>query len=322
MFNPRLAFTNTRGAPRRANISQIVLGGPFGERPDAVSFRILDRFAECGGETIETANAYADGAAEKQIGRWLKASGLGSSIKIVDKCCHPDKEGQSRVNGGAMRDDVVRSLERLSLCKIDLMLLHRDDEKADLDSLLDAANDLVERGLAASYGLSNWSPGRFVQAASRAKVRGLCCPSVASLQFSLAVPAAPLWPGALSASENDVRELTAMGFTFIAWSSLARGWFARRDGATAQRPAETAFFDTPRNWRRLERCRLLGGPQGFSPIQIALAYVLGINGVAASIGPASLAELEESLRALTISLSEGDRRYLMDSASGTVLHTT
>ena len=48
---------------------RLILGGRFGEQPDVVSFRLLDRFAAAGGRIVETAAGYADGAGERAIGR-------------------------------------------------------------------------------------------------------------------------------------------------------------------------------------------------------------------------------------------------------------
>src|SRR5579871_4143072 len=74
-------------------VSRIVLGGPFGERSDVESFCLLDRFLELGGTTIETAHSYANGAAEKQIGRWLRTREDRKSVVVITKVCHP-REGQ------------------------------------------------------------------------------------------------------------------------------------------------------------------------------------------------------------------------------------
>jgi len=64
-------------------LSQIVLGGPFGERNDKKSFEILDSFIHMGGNTIETAHSYAEGAAEKQIGRWLIKRKIRDRVKLI-----------------------------------------------------------------------------------------------------------------------------------------------------------------------------------------------------------------------------------------------
>jgi 1-deoxyxylulose-5-phosphate synthase len=295
-------------------LSKVILGGPFGERPDAASFAILDRYFACGGCTIETAAAYADGAAEEQVGRWLRATGLRSSVTIIDKCCHPASDGRPRVNAGALIDDVAQSLERLSVDKIDLLLLHRDDERADLGGILRAASGLVDSKAVGAYGMSNWSASRMARAVWQAQASGLHRPSVASLQFSLAVPARPPWPGSLSGSEHDVEMFARMGLAFVAWSSQARGWFAQV-GKSMESRRDHAPFDTPTNRARLQRAREVGRHKGRSALQIALAYVIGTPNVAATIGPASTAELEESLGASNIRLNDAERAYLVGSGN-------
>src|SRR3546814_1662376 len=71
-----------------------VLGGNvFGMTADrAASFAILDRFVECGGGMIDTADVYSawvpghkGGETETMMGAWLKASGARDRIAIATK---------------------------------------------------------------------------------------------------------------------------------------------------------------------------------------------------------------------------------------------
>ena len=55
-------------------VSELCLGAmTFGRESDeTTSHQILDRFAEAGGNFIDTADVYTRGASEEVVGRWLK----------------------------------------------------------------------------------------------------------------------------------------------------------------------------------------------------------------------------------------------------------
>ena len=117
--------------------SVLCLGtGGFGTRiPQDQAFQMLDRFAELGGNFLDTARVYAawlpggEGASERTIGAWLKSRDMAASCIVATKGAHPNLATMriSRLTPAEIAADVSASLEALGVEAIDLYWLHRDD---------------------------------------------------------------------------------------------------------------------------------------------------------------------------------------------------
>jgi aryl-alcohol dehydrogenase-like predicted oxidoreductase len=70
-----------------AAVSAYALGTmTFGaEADEAACHAMLDRYLETGGNFVDTADVYADGASEEIIGRWLEKSGRRDEIVLATK---------------------------------------------------------------------------------------------------------------------------------------------------------------------------------------------------------------------------------------------
>ncbi|RJG34876.1 aldo/keto reductase, partial [Motilimonas pumila] len=97
----------------------LILGGNvFGWTADrAISFAVLDRFAEAGGALIDTADVYSawvpgqrGGESAAIIGEWLRTSGKHGKVKVATKVGMLDGEGGYTVFGKLFpaRDSVAR----------------------------------------------------------------------------------------------------------------------------------------------------------------------------------------------------------------------
>src|SRR5579859_1621066 len=116
-------------------VAPICLGSmQFGWTADQpTAFRILDAYADAGGNFIDTADVYSrwvpgnpGGVSEEIIGRWLKQRGNRSQYVIATKghgqmWDGPNGEGLSRIHLLKACDD---SLRRLGLDYIDLYQTH------------------------------------------------------------------------------------------------------------------------------------------------------------------------------------------------------
>src|SRR5947209_1989111 len=122
-------------------VSCIGLGGRFGENNPAECEAILDAYLQAGGNVIDTAHAYAEGASERFLGRWLSKDDLRKRVLLVDKGCHPSADRARRVGPDCLRHDLTESLDRLETNYVDLYLLHRDDEAVSIGPLLEALEE-------------------------------------------------------------------------------------------------------------------------------------------------------------------------------------
>jgi aryl-alcohol dehydrogenase-like predicted oxidoreductase len=257
--------------------------------------RLLDRFYAGGGRALDVANVYRDGASSRAAGRWLRRA--PEDVVVYAKGCHPPRCSPSLVWAEI---DEARGL--LGLDRIDVFLLHRDDPSLPVAAWADALLEQVRAGTIGGFGVSNWTVARV------GELREHLGDGVAltlSNHFSLAEMVAPPWPGCLALTPADLEALAALDVTVIAWSSLATGYFAGR---------EVASWDSPANHARRERAAALAERLGTSAAVIALAYVLH-HGVLAAVGTGSEAHLDEAFAAADLELTPDQVAWLADGAS-------
>jgi aryl-alcohol dehydrogenase-like predicted oxidoreductase len=231
-------------------------------------------------------------------------------MTVVDKVGHPAPGEEPSLQPGVIRREVADSLRRLGTDRIDVLILHRDDPRQPVEAVLDGLRGLCRAGQVRRFGASNWTLERlaaFVASAGRTGER----PPV-SYQFSLAVPARPLWPGARHASTGILDLVKAERLQLHAWSAQARGWFALPAGPPVSAPDGPAAFDTAANREARVRCRALAADHGVAPATVALAWTLAQDdlNVHPIIGPECHAELAESLAAEHLKLTAREVAWL------------
>lgn len=276
-----------------AGTARIVLGGRFGEEDAALSVRRLERFRERGGRLVETAHSYAGGRAEEVVGRWLRRR---PDMALVDKVGHPRDDATLDLSGPALRAEVTDSLRRLSLDRLDVVLLHRDDPRRPVADLVGTLVGLVAEGLACRVGVTNWAADRLGEALR------LCIPAlrpVLSYHLSLAVPIRPVWPGTRHADPEILDLARRHRLPLLSWAAHARGWFTADGDAPDER---WAAFEHPTNRAARDRCRAAGRRLGVPPEAVALAWTLAQPGVWPVVGPATVAELDVTLDAAELAL--------------------
>lgn len=263
-----------------------MLGGRFGERPVEADVALLDAWCDAGGALVETAHAYAGGAAEQRIGAWLRTRPPGDAPGIVTKVGHPLPDGTPTLDPASLRRQLETSLRRLGVDRVALLLLHRDDPAVPADRFADELRATVARGDAAGVGVANWSLPR-LRALHDALGPGL---AGTSEQWSLARPRVPLYPDTVAADSEHLAWHAASGVPLLAWSANAGGWFAGR-GASGP-------FDTPANRALREAVARQAAHLGAAPATVALHHALrAAPRVLATVGPESPAELAEALAA-------------------------
>ena len=273
---------------------------------------ILDAFIELGGNCIDTAHIYGRGANERMLGRWLAERGRRADVVLIDKCCHPIDESGPRVAPEFIHADLAESLERLGTDYVDMYLLHRDDERVPVGPLIEALNEERAAGRIRAFGGSNWRVERIAAANAYAAEHGLTGFALSSPNLSLARPKEPMWAGCHSATDADRAWHAQTRLPLLSWSSQAGGFLSGRF-----KPEDTSNADMLRVWyseqnfERLRRAVELGQRKRVGPIPIALAYVLSQPFPSiAIVGPASVAELEESIQALEVALTPDELAYL------------
>jgi aryl-alcohol dehydrogenase-like predicted oxidoreductase len=110
---------------------------------------------DAGITTFDTADVYAQGAAESVLGRALRGV-RRDSIEIFTKTYWPT--GPNPNNRGLSRKHIMESLhsslERLQTDHVDLLQAHRFDYEAPLEETMRAFDDLVRQGKVHYVGVS------------------------------------------------------------------------------------------------------------------------------------------------------------------------
>ncbi len=277
-------------------------------RRELRAYSLLDRSIELGCNTFDTARIYGD--SERTLGAWMRKRGNRDDVVVISKGCHPDGSGRPRLSAADVSCDLHASLAALGTDFIDLYLLHYDHPAAEVEPILEQLNRHIDDGKIGAIGVSNWSHGRIDEANALAASRGLQLFSASSVQFSLADWTRPPWPGAVTVGgdgQHNAREWYAThDLPLIAWSSLARGFFAKPTNHWA-----ATYFGTEENNRRLERARILADEHHVTVAQVALAYVLSHPlRVFAVVGCATQEKLADDVNAMSLKLDEAALRWL------------
>jgi len=302
--------------------SRIGQGGVMisSKRPEQ-SLALLDGVFERGCTLFDTAHLYGHGDSERALGKWVASRGVREKVVIVTKGAH-HSPGRRRVTPEDITSDLTESLDHLGSDTIDLYLLHRDDPDVPVGPIVECLHEHARAGRIRAFGGSNWSVARLAEANAYAESHGLRPFVASSPQFSLAVPARPVWGGCTSMSGSggrDEREFYRReGFAVITWSSMALGFMSGRMTRQNIRSAGDYFsrtavgvFATEENFRRLDRTKEIAARRGVSVPQIALAYILSqpLN-IFPLVGCRSVEEFDANVGAIDIELTAPEIAYL------------
>lgn len=270
----------------------------------------LDAFYEAGGNLFDTAYVYGGGKTEAIFGDWHTSRNVPrEEIVLIGKgahspLCYPDM----------IAKQLDQSLERLKTDYVDVYFMHRDNPDVTVGEFVDAMDAEVRRGrIRGIFGGSNWTRERMDEAAAYAQKNGKQAPGALSNNFSLAEMLDPIWAGCVAASDDEWKEwLKSRQIPNFAWSSQGRGFFTERAGRDKHDDEEIVrVWYSDRNFVRRDRAIELAQKLGRHPIHIALAYVIAQPfPVIPLIGPRTIAELEDSLSALDIALTDEQVKWL------------
>ncbi|WCJ65798.1 aldo/keto reductase [Agrobacterium tumefaciens] len=270
----------------------------------------LDAYYEAGGNLFDTAYVYGAGKTEAIFGDWHTSRNVPrEEIVLIGKgahspLCYPDMIARQ----------LDQSLERLKTDYVDAYFMHRDNLDVPVGEFVDAMDAEVRRGrIRGIFGGSNWTRERMDEAAAYAEKNGKQAPGALSNNFSLAEMLDPIWAGCVAASDDEWKAwLQSRQIPNFAWSSQGRGFFTDRAGRDKQDDEEIVrVWYSDRNFVRRDRAIELAQKLGRHPIHIALAYVIAQPfPVIPLIGPRTIAELEDSLSALDIALTDEQVKWL------------
>jgi aryl-alcohol dehydrogenase-like predicted oxidoreductase len=161
-------------------VSELCLGamifgddrGGWGTTKDEAA-RIVERFAQAGGNLVDTANYYARGQSERIVGELIKPERerwvLSTKYTLTMRPDDPN-------GGGAHRKSLVQSLEaslrRLGTDYVDLYWVHIWDAFTPVEEVVRALDDAVSAGKVLYVGISDTPAWIVAQAVTLADLRG------------------------------------------------------------------------------------------------------------------------------------------------------
>ncbi|WP_235934330.1 aldo/keto reductase [Paramicrobacterium chengjingii] len=250
---------------------------------------ILDRYAAAGGNFIDTADSYASGLSEVQIGRWIRHRGNRDEMVVATKIGrHADYRGLSRSTVIAAVD---ASLERLGTEWIDLLYLHEDDPNTPLEETLGAVRDLVDAGKVRAVGASALPVDRLIEARILAAAG---YPRIVAFETEYSLANRTDFEGdrALVAGGQG---LAVMPYFALASGFLTGKYRSRADFAGTTRAARASAHFTRRGVRILRALDSVAAAHGVGPATIALAWLLTRKAVCAPVVSASQPDQVDAL---------------------------
>ncbi|WP_197320418.1 aldo/keto reductase family protein [Saccharomonospora sp. NB11] len=264
---------------------------------------------DAGITTFDTADVYANTAAEAVLGRGL-AGQRRESLEIFTKVFWPtgpkgpNDKGLGRKH---IMESAHASLKRLGTDYIDLYQAHRFDHTVPLEETMTAFADLVRQGKVLYIGVSEWDAEQIARGAALA--RELKIPFVSNQpQYNM------LWR---VIEDQVVPTCEREGLSQIVWSPIAQGVLTGKYKPGQPPPAGSRATDEKGGAQmvgrylnddvltRVERLQPLAEQAGLTLAQLAVAWVLQNSNVASAIIGASRPEqVQENVKASGVKLDD------------------
>jgi aryl-alcohol dehydrogenase-like predicted oxidoreductase len=250
---------------------------------------------DSGISSFDTADVYANTVAEEVLGEALKGE-RRQSLEIFTKVYWPtgpkgpNDTGLSRKH---IMESIDGSLQRLQTDYVDLYQAHRYDHATPLEETMQAFADVVRSGKALYIGVSEWTADQIRAGHALSKELG----------FQL-ISNQPQYSALWRVIEDEVVPASEeLGLSQIVWSPVAQGVLTGKYKPGAPLPegsratdekggANTIkrFLDQPDVLQRVQDLTPVAQELGLSLAQLAVAWVLQNQNVAAAIIGASRPE--------------------------------
>jgi aryl-alcohol dehydrogenase-like predicted oxidoreductase len=276
------------------------------------SRKIFDGFAEAGGNFIDTANKYNEGASESLLGEFIESDRdhfvVATKYTLFTRQGDPNACGNHRKN---MARALEASLKRLKTDYIDLYWVHAWDFMTPVEEVMRGLDDMVRAGKVLYVGISDTPAWIVSQANTLAQVHGWSPFVGLQVEYSLA-------------QREPERDLLPMARAFdigvTAWSPLAGGILSGKYAKGAKTKSDTARYssgDNPPDERKLrigETVTQLANEIGRSASQVSLNWLRQReNVVIPIIGARRTAQIEDNLKSLDWQLTDEQLAKLDDA---------
>lgn len=283
-----------------AKVSSLALGTDniLNPTPEDESIRMIHTALDAGITMLDTAHTYADGEAERVIGKALAESGRRSEAFIATKVHYatgpgPNQQGNSRAH---IMEACEAALRRLQTDYLDLYVTHRPDFETPIEETLGALTDLVRQGKVRYIGSSTSPAWRTLESVKTSEAKGL-------ERFISEQPPYNILDRRI---ENETVPMALThGLGLFPWSPMAMGVLAGRYADESIRPDDSRATQRGGIYaERVSEQAVRSGNQfvhmvrerGYDAAQMAVCWVKDQPGVTAPLlGPKTVQQLEHLL---------------------------
>jgi aryl-alcohol dehydrogenase-like predicted oxidoreductase len=290
-----------------------------------VATKCVQAALDAGITTFDTADVYANGAAETVLGEALKGE-RRESLEVFTKVFwpvgpEPKGKNDTGLSRKHMMEGIEGSLRRLQMDYVDLYQAHRYDVFTPLEETMQAFADIVRAGKALYIGVSEWTADQIRAAHGLAHDLGVHLVS-SQPQYSM------LW----RVIEDEVVPTCAeLGISQIVWSPIAQGVLTGKYKPGAELPAGSRATDDKGGadmikrylnddvLTRVQALEPIAADLGLTMATLAVAWVLRNDNVAAALVGASRPEqVTENVKAAGVKIPD-DAMKAIDDALGDVV---
>ena len=289
-------------------LGTMTFGNEWGWGADrAEAGKMFDRFAEAGGNFIDTADRYTNGTSERFVGELVAAD--RERFVVATKYTLSRRPGDPNAAGNHRKSLVHAldaSLERLGLEFVDLYWVHVWDQRTPIEETMAALDAAVAAGKVLHVGISDTPAWVVSRANAITDARGLTPFAAYQGQYSLIERTV----------ERDVLPMSrSLGLTFTAWGALGSGILSGKyldgggEGGRVKKTNNDAHADE-RNTAITRVVVAVAQELGVDASQVALRWVHDQPGIVPILGVRTIEQLEDNLGALEITLGDSQRDRL------------
>ena len=259
--------------------------------------KLFTAYAEAGGNVIDTANRYTDGASERIVGELLGADRdrfvVATKYTLTTDPADPNASGNHRKS---LMRSLEQSLDRMRTDHVDILWVHIWDPDTPIEETMRALDDAVRAGKVLYAGISDTPAWVVARANALADWHGWSPFIGLQLPYSLV--------------QRDIEQellpmAGALGLSVAAWSPLAGGVLSGKFTRSApDGPTRVNLTDiSERDLRIAREVDTVADELGVSSSQVALAWLLAKRPlVHPIIGARRPDQLADNLAALELRL--------------------
>jgi aryl-alcohol dehydrogenase-like predicted oxidoreductase len=290
---------------------------PFGSTKEEAKL-VFDRYAEAGGNFIDTADGYQAGESEQYLAEFIGSE--RDNFVLASKYSMGTRNMQTTGNSRkTMMRAVEESLKRLKTDRLDLYWVHLADGQTPTEEIVRGLDDLVRAGKINYAGFSNFPAWRIANASLLADLRGWAPIVGIQVEYNLIERTA----------ERELLPMAeALGLGVAFWSPLAGGTLTgkyreKTIDPNSRRALAGGLLVTDEKGERetaiIDLLESIAKDTGKSVLDVALAwtrqkYDQSSLSTVTIIGPRNVKQLDANLASLELILND-DQIAGLNSAS-------